>query len=176
VEDDGQSDWVRPAKGFIPFVGFTATSPAKANRPPIPNTWQETMKSPDKNRWLEACESEASRLEQINAWDLIDKQSMPKGLKPIPGRWVFDIKDLIDGTFKYKACWVIRGNLIKRDPYYGETTHQWSILKQQTSYSRLQLITVGILLSRRGAGNPQWKSWCSNIYADHRYGKEAWFS
>jgi hypothetical protein len=43
AKDDGQSDWVRPAKGFIPFAGFTATSPAKANRLPIPNTWQETM-------------------------------------------------------------------------------------------------------------------------------------
>ncbi|KAA8646343.1 uncharacterized protein ATNIH1004_007770 [Aspergillus tanneri] len=48
AEDNEQSDWVRPAKNFDPFAGFTPTSTAEANRPLIPNTWQEAMKSVDK--------------------------------------------------------------------------------------------------------------------------------
>jgi hypothetical protein len=120
--DDGETDWVRPAKGFTPFVGFTAVN-AKMSAPhvKIPETWKEAMESPDKELWKGACYTEADRLDVINAWELIDRKSLPPGIKPIPGRWVFTVKLQDDGTYKYKARWVIRGNLMKGDPFYGET-------------------------------------------------------
>ena len=46
---------------------------------------------------------------------------MPAGTRPIPGRWVFKKKLNPDNSIRYKARWVIRGNLLDKSSYEGTT-------------------------------------------------------
>jgi hypothetical protein len=84
---------------------------------------------------------------------------MPKGLKPNPGCWVYHIKDLIDGTFKYKARWALRGKsnqarpLLWGDLLASGLSPNSKHLIRGCSSSRLVYYS-----GRRGAGIPKWKS------------------
>jgi hypothetical protein len=44
---------------------------------------------------------------------------MPAGSRAIPGRWVYKKKLNPDNSIRYKARWVIRGNLLNKSVYEG---------------------------------------------------------
>jgi hypothetical protein len=46
---------------------------------------------------------------------------MPAGSRAIPGRWVFKKQLNPDDSIRYKARWVIRGNLLDKSAYEGTT-------------------------------------------------------
>ncbi|KAF7174615.1 hypothetical protein CNMCM6106_009545 [Aspergillus hiratsukae] len=69
------------------------------------------MASDQRDLWLEACRKEYQGLMDRGTWDLVRTEDIPDGLRPIPGKWVFDKKLQTDGSIRYKARWVIRGNI-----------------------------------------------------------------
>jgi len=75
-------------------------------------TWDEAMSEAPEEvaKWLKAADVEIKALEAKQAWDEIPLKDATT--KVIPGTWVFRRKRAPDGTItKYKARWVIRGDL-----------------------------------------------------------------
>ena len=73
----------------------------------LPTTYEEAMQSPYRDRWLEACNSEMSSLEQHGTWILVPR---PTDRKVLKNKWVFVIKHNADGSIeRFKARLVIKG-------------------------------------------------------------------
>lgn len=67
-------------------------------------TYNEALKSSDKDKWQEAIDSEKASLECNNTWEIVDRKEA-NGKKILSNKWVFRLKE--DGT--YKARLVVRG-------------------------------------------------------------------
>jgi hypothetical protein len=62
---------------------------------------------------------EFAALQRNNTWTLVDR---PPGVKVISGKWVFTHKTGADGELeRYKARWVLRGDLQRAGVDFGET-------------------------------------------------------
>jgi hypothetical protein len=108
-EDEIVDDnWVRPAKALKVFAARTKTANLAAD---IPRSYKEAMASDQRVLWLEACRREYQGLIERGTWDLVGIEDVPAGLRPIPGKWVFDKKIQNDGSIRYRARWVIRGDI-----------------------------------------------------------------
>jgi hypothetical protein len=86
-EDINDDDWVRPAKAFNAFAARTTTANLAAD---IPRSYKEAMASDQRDFWLEACRKEYQGLVDRRTWDLVRIEDIPDGLRPIPGKWVFE--------------------------------------------------------------------------------------
>jgi hypothetical protein len=64
---------------------------------------------------------EVDTLKKKHCWDLIRKSDMPAETRAIPGRWVYKKKLNSDDSIRYKARWVIRGNLLDKSTFEGTT-------------------------------------------------------
>ena len=62
-------------------------------------------------------QAELDLLNQKNCWDLIRRSDMSSGSRAIPGQWVYKKKLNDDGSTKYKARWVVRGNLLSKENF-----------------------------------------------------------
>ncbi|QRW07704.1 Copia-like polyprotein/retrotransposon [Ceratobasidium sp. AG-Ba] len=72
-----------------------------------PETFQEAMRRPDANLWLEAMIEELKSIEQHQVWTLVDR---PVGKNIVKCRWVFDYKRDSDGEIiRHKARLVGKG-------------------------------------------------------------------
>ena len=76
--------------------------------------------SQDPIKWPPAIKEELQSLEN-GTWVIQEISQMPKGCKPIPGKWVFKRKELPDGGTRYKARLVIRGFLQRYGIDFMET-------------------------------------------------------
>ena len=57
-------------------------------------------------------DKEMASLEDKGTWELVDRSSLPPGVKVVPGAWVQTIKRYPDGRLnKFKSRWVVRGDL-----------------------------------------------------------------
>src|SRR3990167_570975 len=66
------------------------------------------MRSPQKQRWTEAMNTELKSLTANNTWELVSKRET-KG-KIVKAKWVYKIKKHLDGSIdKYKARLVAKG-------------------------------------------------------------------
>ncbi|KOS39226.1 hypothetical protein ACN38_g9947 [Penicillium nordicum] len=116
ITDD---NWVRPAKEVKVFAAMTKTSQSAAD---VPRSFKEAMESVDRVLWDAACRKEVDDLHKRNTWELNRTGDVPIGLRPIPGKWGFAKKQAVDGTTRYKARWVIRGNISNgHQSLWGET-------------------------------------------------------
>jgi hypothetical protein len=80
-------------------------------------SWDEAMRLPDKDLWLEAADIEIRALESHSAWREDLKSNATNRI--VPSQWVFTYKRNPDGTIKKrKARIVLRGDL---QDYEGET-------------------------------------------------------
>ena len=68
----------------------------------VPNSYQEAMSSPDKDKWLQASKEEFEGLTEMGVWKLVD---CPANRKTIKCRWTYVMKS--DG--RYKARLVVKG-------------------------------------------------------------------
>jgi predicted RNA binding protein YcfA (HicA-like mRNA interferase family) len=85
----------------------------------VPNTLQEAMKLPDKDKWLSAGLDEIRSHLENGTWELV---RLPHGKKAIGCRWVFKIKKNADGTIdKYKGRVVVKGYEQRYGVDYTET-------------------------------------------------------
>jgi len=72
-----------------------------------PKTFKQAIQSPFKKEWLNAMGLEVTELEDQEYWELVD---LPKGQKPLGGRWVYTTKTDSKGNIvRYKARWVAQG-------------------------------------------------------------------
>ncbi|KAI2671499.1 hypothetical protein CBS147339_9480 [Penicillium roqueforti] len=98
---------------------MTKTSQSAAD---VPRSFKEAMESVDRVLWDAACRKEVDDLHKRNTWELNRTGDVPIGLRPIPGKWGFAKKQAVDGTTRYKARWVIRGNISNgHQSLWGET-------------------------------------------------------
>ena len=79
-----------------------------------PLTYNEAMKSKDRERWIEAMNDEIKSLLKNKTWILVDKSQLSSGgkeRKPVSCKWVFKRKvEATDKTkIKFKARLVARG-------------------------------------------------------------------
>lgn len=79
-------------------------------------TYEEVLKSPEKEEWKRAISEEKKSLDRNHTWDLVNKEEA-KGHKVLTSKWVFRVKS--DGS--YKARLVIRGCQQKYGIDYMET-------------------------------------------------------
>lgn len=81
-----------------------------------PLTYEEAMRSENKNMWKNAINEELASHQSNNTWTLV---SRPKNKQVIDSKWVFKIKENPDGTVnKFKARLVARGfNQVKGEHY-----------------------------------------------------------
>lgn len=73
----------------------------------IPQSHGDVLASPEKDKWIEAMESEHRSLLENNTWDL---SRLPPNRKALGSRWVFAVKRGPDGEIiKFKARFVAKG-------------------------------------------------------------------
>jgi transposase InsO family protein len=80
----------------------------------IPDNDREALQSPERDFWEAAMKEQVDKLENNGTWRLIP---LPKDKpRPLPGKWVYDIKSAKDGTIEeFRARWVVCGNMEKKD-------------------------------------------------------------
>jgi hypothetical protein len=85
----------------------------------IPRSYKEAMESPEASFWKAACDEEMSSHNQHGTYEVTD---CPAGVKPIPCKWVFDVKTDETGVIvRYKARLVAQGNWQVPGVDFGET-------------------------------------------------------
>ena len=83
-----------------------------------PKTFKQAMKSPDSERWLEACAAEVASLVENKVFEVVDRPDHPV----ITSKWVFKRKRGLSGEVeKYKARLVARGFMQAEGIDYTET-------------------------------------------------------
>lgn len=88
----------------LQLVMFTLAS----IRHQVPKNYRQALKSPLFNtHWLPAMQKQHRSLTEHRVWDLID---LPPGAKVLPGKWVYDIKEVSTEELLYRARWVACGN------------------------------------------------------------------
>lgn len=85
-----------------------------------PRSYAEAMRSPESERWKEACDAEMAMMNKMKVWNVVDK---PRGLVPIDLKWVFSYKKVDDegNPTKFKARLVAKGFKQKEGVDYQET-------------------------------------------------------
>ena len=92
-----------------------------------PKTYQEAIKGPDSEKWLEAMRSEMESMYTNQVWTLVDP---PKGIKPIECKWVFKKKIDMDGNIQtFKGRLVAKGFKQIHGIDYDETFSPVAMLK-----------------------------------------------
>src|ERR1700752_4112245 len=84
-----------------------------------PQTYQQAVSSPEREKWLEAINAEYESLNDNGTWELVER---PKGRKLVSCKWVFKVKHNVDGTVdRYKARLVARAFTQTEGVDYHET-------------------------------------------------------
>jgi hypothetical protein len=79
-------------------------------------TFDEAMRAPDRDKWIEAATKEIRELEAHDAWVEVPLSDAKK--KVTPTSWVFRRKRAPDGTLlKWKGRFVCRGDLEEKEPH-----------------------------------------------------------
>ena len=84
----------------------------------LPVTFREAVTSDRSKEWVAAMDEEMQSLSENNTFTL---SSLPEGKKAVGGRWVYTIKNNIDGSEKCKARYVAKGYSQMRGVDYEET-------------------------------------------------------
>lgn len=84
-----------------------------------PQSYNDAMKTPEKDQWVDAMREEYVSLVKNNTWCLVD---LPKGEPVIDNRWVFKVKMNTDDSIdRFKARLVARGFTQVHGVNYTET-------------------------------------------------------
>lgn len=84
-----------------------------------PTSYDEAMRSSDRNNWQQAIQSELKALKDMGVYRLV---TLPDGVKPIGCRWVFTTKrDAFGNVLQWKARLVAQGFTQRAGIDYTET-------------------------------------------------------
>ena len=96
---------VEPPPSDIPEI--IVPPDAKTSSIPLPKSYKEAVTGPYRRYWIEAVKSELENLRSREVWR---EEPLPKGSKPVPGRYVWKVKSTDTGLIaKWKARWIIQG-------------------------------------------------------------------
>lgn len=84
----------------------------------VPLNFKEAMISTESGKWKKAMDEEMESLEDNQTFTLT---KLPEGRETAGGRWVYSIKNDIDGHDQYKARFVAKGYCQRAGIDYGET-------------------------------------------------------
>lgn len=105
-----------------------------------PCSFQEAMKSSEKLKWKEAMDEEYQSLVKNKVWELVER---PKDRKIVQCKWVFTVKNDVNGEIKHKARLVARGFNQK----YGEDfTETFSPVVRNSTVRLLFALSVNLNL------------------------------
>lgn len=93
---------------------------AKATSDPDLPSLKESLNGPHAEHFWQAMDAEIASLESKGTWEIVERSSIPSGMKAVPGTWVQRIKRLPNGELnKFKSRWCCRGDLQDYDgiPY-----------------------------------------------------------
>ncbi len=77
-----------------------------------PETYEKAMTSEQAEEWVKAMKEEMQSLIKHETWDLIPKNDITPGHRPLKGKWVYRIKRGVDNQIlRFKARWVVKGYL-----------------------------------------------------------------
>ena len=83
----------------------------KRNDPDLPSI-RESLTGPYAEEFWKAMDSEIASLQSKDSWEVVDRSSMPPGMKAVPGTWAQRIKRKPSGELnKFKSRWNCRGDL-----------------------------------------------------------------
>jgi hypothetical protein len=103
---------------FEEYTNETAHITATTGTIEEPPSYKAILKDPNKDKWLEALNTEYKKLISQNTWTLV---KLPQGRKPIKGKWVTKIKYPTNGDPIYKGRWVAKGFLQQPGIDFTET-------------------------------------------------------
>ncbi len=72
----------------------------------VPLTYRKAVTSSNSKEWVNAMDDETQSLRENDTFTLT---TLPEGKKAVGGRWVYAIKNNVDGSDKYKARYVAKG-------------------------------------------------------------------
>jgi len=76
----------------------------------LPQTYGQAMSSPDRSAWLQAVRSEIASHEANGTFEYVPAADVKPGVKILQSRWVFTKKPDVDGSTRFKARLVARGD------------------------------------------------------------------
>ena len=80
------------------------------------------MASDQAEEWAEAMQQEMHSFIEHQTWNLIPKQDVAPGHRPLKGKWVYKIKRGVDNQItRCKARWVVKGYLQQVGVYFDQT-------------------------------------------------------
>ena len=98
--------------------------------PPFPKN-EESMMSPNSDKWLEAMKSEIGSMYENKVWTLVD---LPDDRRAIENKWIFQKKTNADGNVTvHKARLVVKGFRQVQGVNYDETFSPVAMLKSVRS-------------------------------------------
>lgn len=105
--DQGSRYPQRERRVPVPFWQGASAHMATVSDITEPTTYEEAMISPQREQWIQAMNEEMESLKVNQTWDL---EYPPKGIRPIPVKWVYKIKhDAAGNIERFKARLVAKG-------------------------------------------------------------------
>ena len=87
-----------------------------------PKSWKEAMDSPQAAQWHAAADKEMEGCKQMNVWDFVPRNAVPKWQIIVPCKWVFKVKVDSNGAIDtYKARLTPKGFLQREGINFFET-------------------------------------------------------
>jgi len=117
---------LREAQSLYSQVGPWACKAAKSD--PDLFDWNEALSGPDREKWIEAIQTEIDALISNGTWEECDKREATSRI--IPGTWVLKVKRTPDGEIrKFKARYCIRGDLEEDSGDRSSPVCNWGSLR-----------------------------------------------
>ena len=98
----------------------TATIHAMFGGDAVPMSYRAAMQSPNSVQWMGATKAEADQLIANGTFEAVPISTVPVDKKILSTRWVYTLKTEVNGSIRYKARLVARGDHQHAGADYGE--------------------------------------------------------
>ncbi|CAL4126344.1 unnamed protein product, partial [Meganyctiphanes norvegica] len=98
----------------------------------IPDNYNQAINSHEKERWQQAMDEEWQSLITHETFTYVNR---PNDKTIIPSRWVYTVKNEVDGSIRYKARWVGKG--------FAQT---WGVNYHDTYAPMSRMTTIRIMM------------------------------